>query len=145
MIKLLKNLTKKDFIYAFISFILIKIDFPLMLAFVCATTNIIPIIGPYIGGIPAVLVGFSINSRTGFITLILIIILQFIESNIIQPAILKNTISLHPLEGIFGLIALNNLFGVIGMILSPLILTAIKIVIKNYRYNQKNTKNIIEN
>ena len=90
-------------------------------------TNLIPIIGPYIGGIPAVIIGFSMSNELGISALIVVVIVQLIESVFLQPIILKNVISLHPLEGVLGISLFGSLFGVVGMILSPILILAFKL------------------
>ncbi len=114
------------FIISSLAFLFIDIDYVLVLALIIAVTNLIPIIGPYIGGIPAVLVGLSVSPKLGISALIVVLIIQLIESNFIQPFILKNAIKLHPLEGILGISLFGSLFGVIGMILSPILMVALK-------------------
>ena len=125
------------FSISLIGFFVIDIDYVLVLALFVALTNLIPIIGPYIGGIPAVIVGFSISFSFGISALIVVVIVQLIESNIVQPLILKNVIKLHPLEGILGISLFGALFGIIGMILSPILIVAIKMLFLPYDEKEK--------
>lgn len=120
------------FFISLLGFIIIDIDYILVISFFIAVTNLIPIIGPYIGGIPAILVGFSISSSLGISALVIVIIVQIIESILLQPIILKNTISLHPIEGILGISLFGSFFGVIGMILSPILIVSIKLLFLPY-------------
>ena len=120
------------FIISFIGFLIIDIDYIIVLSLFIAITNLIPIIGPYIGGIPAVIVGVSSSSTLGIGSLIVVVIVQLIESNLVQPLILKNTIKLHPLEGILGISLFGTLFGVIGMVLSPILIVAFKMLFIPY-------------
>lgn len=128
------------FFISVIGFFVIDIDYILVISFFIAITNLIPIIGPYIGGIPAVLVGFSVSTNLGVSALVVVIIVQLIESVLLQPIILKNTISLHPLEGILGISLFGSFFGVIGMILSPILIVAIKLLFLPYENNKNNIK-----
>lgn len=120
------------FIISLISFTLIGIDYGLVISIFISLTNLIPIIGPYIGGIPALIVGFSTSSMLGVSSLVIVIAVQLIESNFIQPLILKNIIRLHPLEGILGISVFGSLFGVLGMILSPILIVGIKLLFLPY-------------
>lgn len=121
------------FIISVIGFSIIGIDYALVISLFISITNLIPVIGPYIGGIPAAIVGFSVSSTLGISSIIVVFMVQIIESNIIQPLILKNAIKLHPLEGIFGISLFGALFGVIGMILSPVLVVAIKLLFLPYK------------
>lgn len=128
------------FIISIIGFSIIGIDYALVISIFIAFTNLIPIIGPYIGGVPAALIGFSVSTTMGISAIVVVIIVQFIESNFMQPLILKNVISLHPLEGILGISLFGALFGVIGMILSPILIVSIKLLF--LPYNDKIEKEI---
>ncbi len=123
---------------ASIALTLSGLEYPILFALIVAFLNLVPMIGAYIGGAPAVLVAFTVSSRLGVTVLIIIIILQLIESNFIQPYILRNVIQLHPIEGILSLILLGTLFGVVGMIVSPLFWTAMKIGYAQYREYKSN-------
>ena len=120
------------FIISIIGFSIIGIEYTLVVSLFISITNLIPIIGPYIGGIPAVIIGFSISPALGLSALVVVVIVQIIESVFIQPLILKNVISLHPLEGILGISLFGSLFGVFGMILSPILIVAIKLLFLPY-------------
>ena len=63
-----------------------------------------------------------------FVVLVLIII-QTIDGNFIQPYIIKNVIYVHPLESIISLSVLGAIFGFPGMVASPLVAIAVKIII----------------
>lgn len=118
-----------------IGFSIIGIDYALVISIFIAFTNLIPIIGPYIGGVPAAIVGFSVSSTMGVSAIIVVVLVQLLESNFIQPLILKNVIELHPLEGILGISLFGALFGVIGMVLSPILIVSIKLLF--LPYNEK--------
>ena len=102
---------------------------PLLFGLFCGITNIIPYAGPYIGGIPAVLVGFSQGITTGILTLIVLCVIQFLEGNFLQPVILSKTTKLHPVTIILGLLIFGNLWGILGMIISTPLLAALKAII----------------
>lgn len=118
------------FALSFVAFLLIGLNYPIVIALIITLTNLIPFIGPYIGGIFAVLLGFSISNQVGIYSLIIVILIQFIENNFIHPLILKNSIKLHPLEGILGLTLFGTLFGIVGMVISPILMVAIKILLR---------------
>ncbi len=112
------------------AFLLIGLNYPIVIALIITLTNLIPFIGPYIGGIFAALLGFSISNQVGIYSLLIVILIQFIENNFIHPLILKNSIKLHPLEGILGLTLFGTLFGIVGMVISPILMVAIKILLR---------------
>jgi predicted PurR-regulated permease PerM len=94
----------------------------------CGITNIIPYIGPYIGGAPAVIVGFSQGPVVGIICLISIIVVQFIESNFLNPIVMSKTMKLHPVTIILGLLIFGYFWGMIGMLFATPIIAVAKAV-----------------
>ncbi|HPF83631.1 MAG TPA: AI-2E family transporter, partial [Bacilli bacterium] len=102
---------------------------PLLFGLFCGITNIIPYAGPYIGGIPAVIVGFSQGITTGILTLVIICVIQFLEGNFLQPVILSKTTKLHPVTIMIGLLIFVYFWGIIGMVISTPLIAAGKAVV----------------
>lgn len=102
---------------------------PLLFGLFCGVTNVIPYAGPYIGGFPAVLVAFSQSTTTGILTLLLIVVIQFVEGNFFQPYIMSKTTKLHPVTIITGLLIFEHFWGIIGMIVSTPIIGAVKSIL----------------
>lgn len=114
------------FVIMAIGFSIVGLKAPLLFALFCGITNIIPYAGPYIGGAPAVIVGFSQSPIIGFITLIIIVVVQFLEGNLLQPLIMSKTTKLHPVTIMLGLLIFGYFFGIFGMVISTPIIAAIK-------------------
>jgi len=102
---------------------------PLLFGLFCAITNVIPYIGPYIGGIPAVIVGFSQSPLIGIFCLVTIVIVQLVESNFLQPIVMGKTMKLHPVTIMVSLLIFEHFFGIIGMILATPIVACLKVLI----------------
>lgn len=103
---------------------------PILFGLFCGITNIIPYIGPYIGGIPAIIVGFSQGTITGLLVLIIIVITQLIEGNILHPLIMSKTMKLHPVTIIVSLLIFGSLFGIVGMVIATPLVSLLKIFFK---------------
>ena len=101
---------------------------PLIFAFFCAITDVIPYFGPYIGAIPAVLVGFTISPLVGIFCIISIVVVQLLENNFYQPLIMGHAMSLHPVTIMLGLLIFEHFFGIIGMIIATPVIATIKVV-----------------
>ena len=112
----------------FVGLIISGISSPLLFAIFCGITNIIPYFGPYIGGIPTILVAFSVSPMCGVITLITIVLVQTIEGNIINPIIIGKATDIHPITIVIGLLIFEHYFRIIGMIIATPVIGAIKIL-----------------
>lgn len=102
---------------------------PLVFALFCAITNIIPYLGPYIGGAPAVIVGFTISPTVGLGALISVVVCQLLESYLLTPVVQSKTMKLHPVTIIIGLLLFSHFFGILGMLFATPIIACGKIII----------------
>lgn len=116
------------FIVSSIALAFVGLKAPLLFGIFCGLTNVIPYAGPYIGGAPAVIVGFSQSPTTGILTLVVIAVIQFIEGNFFQPLIMAKTTKLHPVTIMLGLLLFGHYLGIVGMIISTPIIAACKAV-----------------
>jgi predicted PurR-regulated permease PerM len=107
-------------------FSLIGLRAPLLFALFCAITNVIPYAGPYIGAVPALIVGFATSPTIGLLTLIAIVIIQFFEGNFLQEMIMSKTTKLHPVTIISGLLIFGHFWGIFGMVISTPLLAVVK-------------------
>jgi len=101
---------------------------PILFALFCAVTDIIPYFGPYIGAIPAVIVGFTISPITGICVIISIVVVQLLENNFYQPLIMGHTMKLHPVTIMLGLLLFEHFFGILGMIIATPCIACIKVI-----------------
>lgn len=130
------------FIITSIGFSLIGLKAPLLFGLFCGITNVIPYAGPYIGGAPAVIVGFSQGIPTGLLTLLVVALIQFLEGNFLQPLIMSKTTKLHPVTIILGLLVFGYFWGIIGMVISTPVIAVTKAIIMFFdeRYDILNFK-----
>lgn len=122
------------FFLAIISFFIASLPYAFLFAIIISFTNIIPYIGPYIGGIPSVIVAFNVSPSLGITILIIIISLQIVESSFIHPYIMSKAVKIHPILIIISLIIFSYFFGIVGMVLSTPIVVVIKTL---YLYNKE--------
>ncbi len=116
------------FVVSTIGFAIIGLEAPLLFGLFCGITNLIPYIGPYIGGAPAVLMGYSISPLVGTLILIFIIIIQTLEGTFITPLVMSKKMNLSPITIIIMLLIFGYFFGIIGMIIATPIAALIKII-----------------
>ncbi len=117
------------FILSTIGFFIAGLKAPILFGLFCGVTNIIPYIGPYLGGAPAILVGFSQGPVVGIISAISVIVAQFLESNILNPIVMSKTMKLHPVTIIIGLLIFGHFWGMIGMLLATPTIAVLKSII----------------
>lgn len=116
-----------------LGFYLVGLKYPLLFGFIVGYTNAIPIIGNYIGGIPAFLFALTKSWRLALMSVLVVVIVQLLESNIVTPYIQSKSISCHPLWIILAFIVFGHYFGFLGMIFAIPLLAIIMLVIKYVR------------
>lgn len=92
--------------------------YSLLLGIWAGCTEFIPYIGPVLGALPAVMIGFSISPLVGMETILAFAIIQQIENAVLSPKIMGESVGLHPLVVIFAVLVGGYLIGGWGMILA---------------------------
>ncbi|OWZ83438.1 AI-2E family transporter [Natranaerobius trueperi] len=110
---------------------ILGVDFAMVLGLIAGITNIIPYFGPFLGAIPSTVVGFVQAPTLAITVIILITVIQQVESQILAPQIYGRNLAIHPLAVVTVLIAGGHFFGVIGMILAVPILAIIRVIIRH--------------
>jgi len=125
-----------------VGYIIIGANYPVLLGIIAGIANLIPYVGPFVGVIPAVLVGATQTGDLSMVTPILLLLLsvQTIDNIIAQPLCFSKTVDMHPLTVIVVLIVGNQLLGVLGMLLAIPVYTILKVTavesywgLKHYR------------
>lgn len=99
---------------------LLGIPYAALVSLIVAVTNIIPFFGPYMGAIPSaflILIVDLTNPMHCITFIILILILQQIDGNIIEPKIVGDSIGISGFWVIFAIIVFGGIFGIPGMII----------------------------
>ena len=109
---------------------MLEIDYPLVLGLLAACTETIPIIGPIVGSIPAIMLAYLISPTLALKVILFYIIVHQLENHIVVPNIMGHTIAVHPVVVIISLLIGAQLFGIIGMMLAVPIAALLKVLIK---------------
>lgn len=116
-----------------LGFYFVGLDYPLLFGFIVGYTNAIPIIGNYIGGIPAIFFALTKSFELALLSLVVIVIVQLIESNIVTPYIQSKSIDSHPLLILLAFIIFGRYFGFLGMVFAIPLLAIFLLIIKYIR------------
>ncbi|TLS39294.1 AI-2E family transporter [Pseudalkalibacillus caeni] len=120
-----------------IGFWIIGMPYPILLGVIVGITDLIPYFGPIIGAFPALVIAMTVSMKMLIYVVGLILILQFIESNILSPYIVGRSLHIHPVIIIFGLLIGGEVGGIPGLILAVPILAVLKVVIKHVAFTAK--------
>ncbi|EAW7185840.1 AI-2E family transporter [Listeria monocytogenes] len=118
-------------LFTFIGYLIIGQPYALLFGFIAGATNIIPYLGPFIGAAPAVIVALFTSPVQALLVIVVVTIVQQIDSNLLSPYIMGKSLSIHPLTIIIILIVAGNLAGIFGMILGVPLYAVVKTIIVN--------------
>lgn len=94
-------------------------DFALGLGAIAGVTNLIPFIGPFLGAIPALIVALSQGWWMVLWVLLLFVIIQNVETYILDPLLVGSSVGVHPLYQLLAVIGGTQLLGILGAIIVP--------------------------
>jgi len=102
----------------------------LLLALIAAITEAIPIVGPLLGAIPAVLVAATVSPELALIVAGIYVVLQFVEGNVLVPIVMRNAVGISPLLILVSLLIGAAAGGFIGAFLAVPVAASIEIVLQ---------------
>ncbi|MEL6916290.1 MAG: AI-2E family transporter [Bacteroidota bacterium] len=142
------------FVIYTIVLLMFGIENAVVIAFLCALLNLIPYVGPIIGGMLMLILTMTSNLGADFSTVIVpkttyvmigFVIGQLVDNFFSQPFIFSSSVKSHPLEIFLIIIIGGLLFGVTGMIIAVPGYTAIKVILKEFLAENKIVKSLTKN
>lgn len=123
---------------------ILGVKYAVLLGFLIGLSNLIPYFGAIVGvGISIIITLFTGGLGKAVWMAIIVIILQQIDANIINPKIVGGSLKISPLLVIFAVTVGGAYFGVLGMFLAVPVFTVLKIVVEDY-IDYRNKLKIIE-
>lgn len=117
------------FVLSFVALKIINVNYAILLAVIMGLFNLIPYFGAITATIIAALITiFSKGFVSGLIVAAVLVVLQQIDANLIQPKILSGSLNVRPFWVIFGIIVGGGLFGILGIFLAVPIIALIRII-----------------
>ena len=99
--------------------LLLGVPFAFILGIVAGLTELVPIIGPWIGGAAGVLVTLATAPHKVLWVILLYLVIQLLENTLLVPRIQGSTLKLHPVAIIMTIVVASQYFGLWGVILGP--------------------------
>lgn len=110
----------------------INMPFSLMLGILAGVLNIIVYVGPWLAGIPAVLLALTPNAPHPLLVISIYIVVQAIDAFILTPLLLGKAVDLMPISVIVSLLVGGQLFGLLGVLLAIPVTATLKVLIYYY-------------
>jgi len=104
-------------IICYIGMLIFKFEYPVLISVIVCVTNMIPVFGPFIGGIPGFLIILIVNPVQALWFALFIFVLQQFDGNILGPHILHNSIKISTIWVIFAIVVGGRYWGAPGMVI----------------------------
>ncbi|MFP5577618.1 MAG: AI-2E family transporter [Acidimicrobiia bacterium] len=109
---------------------IIDLPFWLIVGMIAGGFNLVPLIGPWVGGVPGVIIALTTRDLgTALWVVAIMAIAQQIDNHFISPLVMQRTVSLHPSVVMLALLAGGSLGGFFGLILAVPITATVKVVV----------------
>lgn len=117
------------FVVTFVGLTLLRVEYALPLALLAGLLEAVPIIGPILSAVPAIIVTFAVSPVAALGVVVLYIFIQQLENNFLVPKIMQGVVGINPLLTILALLIGANFFGIIGAILAVPLAAIVQVVI----------------
>lgn len=108
------------------------VPYALLIGIIAGITNLIPYLGPFVGGAIAAISAAFVSPQLVVWTVLYILLIQQLESTFLQPKIMSDQVHLHPVLVILSLLIGATLGGLVGMLLAVPVAAVAKVVFVHY-------------
>lgn len=115
-------------VVSYIGLFLLNIPYALPLALFAGIMEVIPVIGPIVSSLPAILIALTISPVLGMGVAVMFFVIQQLENNLIVPQVMKRAVGLNPLVVILAIAVGSRLLGFAGALLAVPIAVVLQIV-----------------
>lgn len=122
--------------------VLLKSHYPVFVGIIIGITNMIPFFGPIIGTVVAVFINLFFSFNKALWVLVVMIVVQQLESAILEPHFVGKQVGVPPVLTILAVTLAGKYTGFIGMMLSVPIMGVIIIYVNRYMANKKQPKKL---
>ena len=116
----------------FILLFIFNVPYAALVSVLVGVTNIIPYFGPFIGSIPAFFIILTQDTFKAFLFLLLILAVQQIDGNLINPRIIGKTTSVNSMWVILAITAIGGWLGIIGMVIAIPLFSVVYMLISRF-------------
>jgi predicted PurR-regulated permease PerM len=118
------------FLATSIAYTVLGLESAILLGLIAGIAEAIPIVGPLIGAVPALLVAATIGPDTMILVGVVYVIIQTIEGNVLVPIVMRNTIGISPFMVLVSILAGAAIGGIVGALVAVPVVAAIEVVLE---------------
>lgn len=118
-----------------IAYAIIGLPNVLLLGIAAGAMEIVPLVGPALGAIPALLVAASTDPNKVVWVLAAYVIIQLIESHLVVPRVMDRAVGVNPVASLLAFVAFGAIFGFLGAVLAVPLAAVIQLVLNRFVFS----------
>ncbi|MBQ8904796.1 MAG: AI-2E family transporter [Ruminococcus sp.] len=126
-------------IFCFIGMQIFGFDYAVLISVIIGMTNMIPIVGPFIGTIPCAFMLLLVDPKQALWFVVFIVVLQQLESNLLYPRVVGKSVGLPPLWVLAAVMIGGGLGGVLGMVIGVPLCSIIYVLVERRIQEEERT------
>ena len=111
---------------------LLGVPYFYVLALLAGVGEAIPVVGPLLAAVPAILVGFTVSTQTGLFVAVYFAVQQFVENNFLVPRVMQRQVGLSAVAVIVALLIGTELLGVVGALLAVPTAAIVQVLVREH-------------
>jgi len=119
-----------------IAFLAMGLPYALLLGLAAGILEVVPVVGPALGALPAILVALSVDPSKVIWVIAAALVIQLLENMVLVPRIMARTVGVHPVVSLLSLAAFGKLFGLPGGLLAIPLAAVIQLVLDRFVLSQ---------
>lgn len=124
-------------IVIFLGMVIMGVPYPLVIGLLAGVIEMIPVIGPVIGAVPAVLLALVKSTGLALQVIIFYVIVQQLDGHLIMPKVMGHSIRVHPVVIIGGVLLAGHLYGILGMMIAVPVLSVLQVLLRHMWYYER--------
>lgn len=117
---------------ALIAYLIIGLPNALMLAFVAGVMEVVPLVGPFLGAIPAAIIALSIDPSKLIWVVVATLVIQQVEGAVLVPRVMDKAIGVNPFVSLLAIFAFGSLFGIAGALMAVPLAAIIQLLLDHF-------------
>ena len=105
-------------VMALVAYVIIGLPSALSLAFLAGVFELVPLFGPTLGSLPALLVALAFDPSKIIWVIFATVLMQLLENNLLAPRVMQKTVGVNPIITILSIIGFGFLFGFSGLLVA---------------------------
>lgn len=110
---------------------IVGLEFPIFFAVLSALFEVVPFFGALASGFPAVLLGLTHSPGEALAVFVVFVVAHQVDGNLISPLVMARAVRLHPAVVAIGVVAVGELFGLLGLVIAVPLIAAASIAVKH--------------